>query len=117
MIPAEAIPCRRALGLPAEGELIGPAIRLKPPSAELRPDQKDSDSLPDYAVLDPLLKASIEDLATPEDLVAAGADPAMAERVDQWLRRAEFKRRQAAPTLKVSGRSFGSGWRMPIAAA
>ena len=113
----EAIPCRRALGLPADGELIGPAIRLKPPSAELRPEQKDSDSLPDYAVLDPLLKASIEDLATPEDLVAAGADPAMAQRVDHLLRRAEFKRRQAAPTLKVSGRSFGSGWRMPIAAA
>ncbi len=113
----QALPCRRSLGLPAEGALIGPIIRQKPPSAELRPDQKDSDSLPDYAVLDPLLKASIEDLASPEELIAAGTDPALAERVHQLLRRAEFKRRQAAPTLKVSGRSFGAGWRMPIAAA
>ncbi len=110
-------PCRAALGLPARGELIGREIRDKPPSAELRPDQRDSDSLPDYAVLDPLLEASIEGLASPEQLVAQGADPSLAERVHQLLRRAEFKRRQAAPVLKVSTRSFGGGWRMPIAAA
>jgi len=114
---AAAGPCRTALGLPASGDLIGSAIRHKPPSAELRPDQRDSDSLPDYAVLDPLLKASIEGLTSPEQLVADGADPALVERVQQLLRRAEFKRRQAAPVLKVSGRAFGSGWRMPIAAA
>jgi NAD+ synthase (glutamine-hydrolysing) len=114
---AAAAPARAALGLPAEGELIGAAIRHKAPSAELRPDQRDSDSLPDYAVLDPLLKASIEGLAGPEQLIAGGADPDLARRVHQLLRRAEFKRRQAAPVLKVSGRSFGSGWRMPIAAA
>jgi NAD+ synthase (glutamine-hydrolysing) len=112
-----AAACRADLGLPAEGELIGAAIRTKPPSAELRPDQRDSDSLPDYAVLDPLLKASIEGLAGPEQLIASGAAPELAERVHQLLRRAEFKRRQAAPVLKVSGRSFGGGWRMPIAAA
>jgi len=108
--------CRAALGLPAAGELIGAAIRSKPPSAELRPDQRDSDSLPDYAVLDPILKALVEDLASPEQLVAAGADPALVERVAILLRRAEFKRRQAPPALKVSGRAFGSGWRFPIAA-
>ncbi|MFO0039362.1 MAG: NAD+ synthase [Synechococcaceae cyanobacterium] len=113
---AAAAAVRASLGLPAEGELIGSAIRTKPPSAELRPDQRDSDSLPDYAVLDPLLKASIEGLAGPEQLVASGADPELARRVYQLLRRAEFKRRQAPPVLKVSGRSFGSGWRMPIAA-
>ena len=113
---AAAAAARASLGLPAEGELIGSAIRTKPPSAELRPDQRDSDSLPDYAVLDPLLKASIEGLAGPEQLVAEGADPELARRVHQLLRRAEFKRRQAPPVLKVSGRSFGSGWRMPIAA-
>jgi NAD+ synthase (glutamine-hydrolysing) len=113
--PAAAA-ARASLGLPAEGELIGAAIRSKPPSAELRPDQRDSDSLPDYAVLDPLLKASIEGLAGPEQLIASGADPELARRVHKLLRRAEFKRRQAAPVLKVSGRSFGSGWRMPIAA-
>ncbi|MFM7362783.1 MAG: NAD+ synthase, partial [Cyanobacteriota bacterium] len=110
-------PCRADLGLPAAGDLIGTAIRTKPPSAELQPDQRDSDSLPDYAVLDPLLMASIEGLASPEQLIAAGAAPEQAERVHQLLRRAEFKRRQAAPVLKVSGRSFGGGWRMPIAAA
>jgi NAD+ synthetase len=112
-----AAPCRQALGLPAQGELVGRAIREKPPSAELRPDQRDSDSLPDYAQLDPLLKALIEQQRTPEELIAAGADQALAERVQGLLRRAEFKRRQAPPLLKVSGRAFGSGWRMPIAAA
>jgi NAD+ synthetase len=109
--------CRQSLGLPVEGELIGRAIREKPPSAELRPDQRDSDSLPDYGQLDPLLRALIEEQRSPEELIAAGADPALAERVQGLLRRAEFKRRQAAPLLKVSQRAFGSGWRMPIAAA
>jgi len=110
--------CRHDLGLPEVGELIGEAIRLKPPSAELRPDQRDSDSLPDYALLDPLLQAYIEQHRSPEDLGPdlAGIDPALAQRVDGLLRRAEFKRRQAAPVLKVSPRAFGSGWRMPIAA-
>lgn len=114
---APAGPARAALGLPAEGELIGAAIRGKPPSAELRPDQRDSDSLPDYGELDPILKRLVEELASPEQLVAEGADPAVVQRVAQLLQRAEFKRRQAAPALKVSGRAFGSGWRMPIAAA
>ena len=111
--------CRGDLGLPEAGELIGEAIRLKPPSAELRPDQRDSDSLPDYALLDPLLQSYIEQHRSPEDLGPdlAGIDPALAQRVDGLLRRAEFKRRQAAPVLKVSPRAFGSGWRMPIAAA
>jgi NAD+ synthetase len=112
----ESAACRAALGLPAAGELIGAAIRTKPPSAELRPDQRDSDSLPDYAVLDPILKALVEELASPEQLVAAGADAALVARVATLLRRAEFKRRQAPPALKVSGRAFGSGWRFPIAA-
>ncbi len=115
---AAARSCRRDLGLPATGDLIGTAIRHKAPSAELRPDQRDSDSLPDYALLDPLLKAYIEQHRSPEDLGEAldGVDPALAQRVDGLLRRAEFKRRQAAPVLKVSQRAFGSGWRMPIAA-
>jgi len=108
---------RQELGLPAQGELIGAAIREKPPSAELRPDQKDSDSLPDYAVLDPLLKALLEEHQSPEELSQQGTDPALAERVMGLLRRAEFKRRQAPPVLKLSQRAFGSGWRMPIAAA
>jgi NAD+ synthase (glutamine-hydrolysing) len=114
---AAAASCRAELGLPAEGDLIGAAIRHKPPSAELRPDQLDSDSLPDYAVLDPLLKAYIERHWSLEELIASGTPPELAMRVQLLLRRSEFKRRQAAPALKVSGRAFGSGWRMPIAAA
>jgi NAD+ synthase (glutamine-hydrolysing) len=109
--------CRAELALPSTGELVGLAIRHKPPSAELRPDQLDSDSLPDYAVLDPLLKAYIERHWSLEELIANGSPPELARRVQQLLRRSEFKRRQAAPALKVSGRAFGSGWRMPIAAA
>jgi NAD+ synthetase len=109
--------CRQALGLPAGGELIGAAIRDKPPSAELRPDQRDTDSLPDYDRLDPLLKAYIEELRAPEELITDEAvDGALARRVYGLLRTAEFKRRQAAPLLNVSGRAFGGGWRMPIAA-
>ena len=119
--PAAAA-CRRHLGLQPEGELVGEAIRSKPPSAELRPDQRDSDSLPDYDLLDPILKALIEELKSPEELARDGlsdgtpVERANAERILQLMRRAEFKRRQAAPLLKVSGRAFGSGWRMPIAA-
>jgi NAD+ synthase (glutamine-hydrolysing) len=113
----DSAPCRQDFGFPGGGPLIGETIRLKPPSAELSPDQKDTDSLPDYAVLDPVLKAFIEELRSPEELIEAGTDPELAQRVQTLLRRAEFKRRQAAPLLKVSGRAFGSGWRMPIAAA
>ena len=109
-------PCRRSYGLPPDGDLIGGAIRDKPPSAELRPEQLDTDSLPDYNQLDPLLRAYIEDLRAPEELIATGIEATLARRVHRLLRLAEFKRRQAAPLLKVSGRAFGSGWRMPIAA-
>ena len=111
-----ALACRRELGLPAEGELVGEAIRLKPPSAELRADQRDSDSLPDYALLDPLLKAMIEERVSAEELIASGREEAIVSRVEGLLRRAEFKRRQAPPLLKVSRQAFGSGWRLPIAA-
>ena len=111
-----ATACRAAKGLPARGPLIGEAIRFKAPSAELKPDQKDSDSLPDYAILDRVLQAVIEDHSSPEELIAMGTEAALAERVMALLRRAEFKRRQAPPVLKVSRRSFGTGWRMPIAA-
>jgi NAD+ synthase (glutamine-hydrolysing) len=113
--PAAAA-CRASLGLPANGPLIGEAILQKAPSAELRPDQRDSDSLPPYEELDPVLKGLVERLATPEELVGEGMDPALVARVTRLVQRAEFKRRQAAPVLKVSGRAFGSGWRMPIAA-
>ena len=111
-----ARPCRLDLGLPEQGELVGETIRRKPPSAELRPDQRDSDSLPDYAVLDPLLKALVQERTPPEELIDGGHDPALVDRVKGLLKRAEFKRRQAAPVLKVTPQAFGSGWRLPIAA-
>ena len=114
---AAAESCRRALGLPPQGELVGEAIRRKPPSAELRPDQKDSDSLPDYTVLDAVLKGKIHNRSSAAELIEAGHDPALVERVERLLKRAEFKRRQAAPLLKVSPQAFGSGWRLPIAAS
>ena len=108
--------CRNDLSLPAEGALIGSAILEKPPSAELRPDQKDSDSLPDYDRLDPLLIDLIEHRLSGQQLTAAGHDPAEVQRIERLFRRAEFKRRQAAPLLKVSAQAFGTGWRLPIAA-
>ena len=113
----QARDCRISFGLAGEGELVGRAIRTKPPSAELRPDQKDSDSLPDYALLDGVLRRMIEDRASASSLIAEGADPAMVDRIATLLKRAEFKRRQAAPLLKVSPQAFGSGWRLPIASS
>ena len=102
-------------GLPGQGPLIPEAILSKPPSAELRPNQKDSDSLPDYTILDPILKKLVEQHHTPDQLIMGGDDPALVQHIWSLLRRAEFKRRQAPPVLKVSGRAFGTGWRMPIA--
>ncbi|MGB1622378.1 MAG: NAD+ synthase, partial [Synechococcus sp.] len=113
----QASACRARFGLPDQGELIGDAIRLKPPSAELRPDQKDSDSLPDYPLLDGLLRQMIEQRTSEATLIANGADPALVQRIAGLLKRAEFKRRQAAPLLKVSPQAFGSGWRLPIASS
>ena len=108
--------CRQDLHLPLKGELVGRAIRDKPPSAELRPDQKDSDSLPDYAILDPLLKDLIEERLGRDALLQRGHPAEAIDQVQRLFRRSEFKRRQAAPVLKVSPQAFGSGWRLPIAA-
>lgn len=96
-------------------EIIPEAVLTKPPSAELRPDQRDDDSLPPYDVLDAILEHHIEGHLTAGDLIDKGYDPATVDRVVNLVRIAEFKRRQAAPGLKVTDRAFGSGWRMPIA--
>ncbi len=109
--------CREKIGLPANIELIGRNIRNKSPSAELRANQLDSDSLPDYADLDPILKALIEERLSPEELVKRGHNPTQVSRIHKMLRNAEFKRHQAPPLLKVSPQAFGSGWRKPIAAS
>jgi NAD+ synthase (glutamine-hydrolysing) len=95
--------------------IIPEHILTKPPSAELKPDQVDQDSLPPYDILDDILKRLIGDRASIVDIIASGHDPTTVERVAQLLRRAEFKRRQSAPCLKISDRAFGSGWQMPIA--
>ena len=99
------------------GRAIIPEQTLtKPPSAELRPDQIDQDSLPPYDVLDDILQRHIEQHQPAGEIVAAGFDAATVRRVLRLVRGAEFKRKQAAPGLKVTDRAFGTGWRMPIAA-
>lgn len=98
-----------------EREIIPPAIITKPPSAELKPGQLDQDSLPPYDVLDDILARYIEAREAISTILAAGHDRATVERVVRLVSRAEFKRRQAPPGLKITDRAFGTGWRMPIA--
>ena len=88
----------------------------KPPSAELRPNQKDSDSLPDYDILDPILKQYIEARLGPKEIIAQGYDRSLVERILKMVNRNEFKRHQTAPVLRVSPKAFGMGRRMPIVA-
>jgi NAD+ synthase (glutamine-hydrolysing) len=87
---------------------------VKPPSAELRPDQKDSDSLPEYDELDPILEAYIEHDLSVEEIVARGHDRATVTRVVALVDRAEYKRRQAPPGPKVTTKAFGRDRRLPI---
>jgi NAD+ synthase/NAD+ synthase (glutamine-hydrolysing) len=101
----------------SRGRAIIPEPTLtKAPSAELRPNQTDQDSLPPYDVLDDILQRHIEQHQPASEIVAAGFDAATVRRVLRLVRLAEFKRKQAAPGLKVTDRAFGTGWRMPIAA-
>jgi len=88
----------------------------KAPSAELKPGQVDQDSLPPYGILDDVLYRLIDQHQPPRQIVEAGHDPAVVDRIVQMVTRAEFKRRQAPPGLKITDRAFGVGWRMPIAA-
>ncbi|MDR1128216.1 MAG: NAD+ synthase [Treponema sp.] len=99
------------------GSVIPEAILAKPPSAELRPDQKDQDSLPPYEELDQILKLYLFENLSGQEIAKRGWDPALADSVIKTAARAEFKRRQAPPVLKVSPRAFGMGRRMPIARA
>ncbi len=96
-------------------EVIPHNVLIKPPSAELKPDQLDRDSLPDYDVLDDILYRVIHLHQSEAEIVATGQDKAIVSKVMQLLARAEFKRRQAPPSLKIGDRAFGTGWRMPIA--
>jgi NAD+ synthase (glutamine-hydrolysing) len=96
------------------GEVIPEHILTKAPSAELRPDQKDSDSLPDYAILDAILYHYIEERQGPEQIIALGFDAALVHRVLRLVNLNEYKRYQTPPTLRVSSKAFGMGRRMPI---
>jgi len=96
------------------GVVIPQSVLDKPPSAELRPGQLDTDSLPPYEVLDPILEGYVEDDASVDELVAAGFDREVVERVVRLVDGAEYKRRQAPPGPKITGRSFGKDRRLPI---
>jgi NAD+ synthase/NAD+ synthase (glutamine-hydrolysing) len=97
-------------------DVIPEATLTKAPSAELRPNQTDQDSLPPYDVLDAILQRHVERHEPADEIIAAGFAPDVVAQVLTLVRGAEFKRKQAAPGLKVTDRAFGTGWRMPIAA-
>ena len=96
------------------GHVIPDRVITKPPSAELKPDQLDTDNLPPYEKLDPILQGYIEQDLSPEELVAAGHDAATVARVIELVDRSEYKRRQAPPGVKITPRAFGRDRRMPI---
>ena len=97
-------------------EVIPRFIIDRPPSAELKEDQKDTDSLPDYDTLDPLLTAYVEDRKGPQELIEMGFDEVLVKRVIKLVNNSEWKRHQTAPILRVSSKAFGMGRRMPIVA-
>jgi NAD+ synthase (glutamine-hydrolysing) len=98
----------------ARNEVIPSSILTKAPSAELRPDQKDTDTLPPYEILDPILKAYVEDDVTIDQIIAMGFDREIVLRVAKSVDRSEYKRRQAAPGIKITHRDFGRDRRLPI---
>ena len=98
-----------------EEPLIPQSVIDKPPSAELRPDQLDQDSLPAYEELDPILKAYVEDDLSFDEIIALGNDPDVVKKIIDLVDRSEYKRRQAAPGIKITPRNFGRDRRMPIA--
>ena len=95
---------------------IPESVFQKPPSAELRPDQKDTDSLPEYGILDPILEAYIEQIETPRQIAQSlGVPLKLVQEIVNKVDRNEYKRQQAAPGLKVKTKAFGIGRRVPIA--
>ncbi len=95
-------------------EVIPRRVLEKPPSAELRPNQRDTDSLPPYEVLDPILHACVEERRGIADIVRSGFDEETVRRVAQMVDRSEYKRRQSPPGVKITPRAFGKDWRLPI---
>jgi NAD+ synthase (glutamine-hydrolysing) len=103
--------------LNAPDEVIPKSTITKPPSAELRPGQTDQDSLPPYEVLDQVLEAYVEHDLCVDEIVERGFDRDTVVEIVRLINRTEYKRRQAAPGLRVTSRAFGSGRRYPIAAS
>ena len=99
----------------SEREIIPENVFIKPPSAELRPNQTDQDSLPPYEILDPILKMYIEEEKSAEEIIEVGFDADIVKKVIVTVDKNEYKRKQASIGLKVTSRAFGSGRRMPIA--
>jgi NAD+ synthase len=102
------------IGLGPDGPVMPDAIITRPPSAELRPDQKDSDSLPEYPVLDDILLGLVEQELSVDEVVARGHDRETVKRIERLLYIAEYKRRQAPPGVKLGARNFGRDRRYPI---
>jgi len=98
----------------SEAPLIPPAVIERPPSAELRPDQRDQDSLPPYEVLDRILDAYIVEDRSRDEIVSNGDDPALVDEVIRMVDRAEYKRRQAPPGIRITAKAFGRDRRLPI---
>lgn len=97
-----------------EQEVIPENILIKAPSAELKPDQKDSDTLPDYGVLDKIVELYVQDLKSLQDIIEEGYDATTVKKALNMIDKAEFKRQQSPPILKIAGKAFGIGRRMPI---
>ncbi|MFB3125272.1 MAG: NAD(+) synthase, partial [Woeseiaceae bacterium] len=95
-------------------QVIPERVITRPPSAELKANQKDSDSLPEYDVLDPILEAFIEKDLSVAEITERGFDRDVVVRVLELVKRSEYKRRQAPPGIRISGRAFGRDWRYPI---
>ena len=110
-----SIEARKKYKLPFNSEVIGEKILKKPPSAELGPNQLDTDSIPPYEKLDKILKNIIEDKDDINQLVAKGYDKDLIIKIIRLIKKAEFKRKQAPPILKLSKQSLGNDWRIPIA--
>jgi NAD+ synthase (glutamine-hydrolysing) len=98
----------------SQSRVIPARVIERAPSAELRPDQKDTDSLPPYEILDPILEAFIEEDLSVDQIAARGFDRKVVGRILDLVKRNEYKRRQAPPGVRVSGRAFGRDWRYPI---
>ena len=94
--------------------VIPERVIIRPPSAELRDNQTDQDSLPEYHILDAIIVGYVENNLTAEEIVQEGFDPLVVEKIIKLIKRNEYKRRQAAPGAKISPRAFGKDWRYPI---